>query len=123
MFDLGSNVRYLCNQRGFRMRSRVLREQPVHVREDDKKIRIHQVGDLSRKGVIVAETDLIHRHRVIFIDDGDHVQFEQRRERVPCIEKAFAIGQVFMGEQHLGNGSSGFLKTGFIGVNQPALSG
>ena len=58
------------------MASGVLGEQSVYVGEDQQKIGVHQMGDLSRERVIIPKTNFFHGDRVVFIDDRNHVQFQ-----------------------------------------------
>jgi hypothetical protein len=49
-----------------------------------------------RQIVVVAEPDLVHGDRVVFIDDRNHPEFEQGRQRVPGVHEPFPVRQILM---------------------------
>ncbi len=55
----------------------------------------------AREVVVVAHLDLVHRHRVVLVDDRQHPEVEQGEQRVAGVEVARAIADVLAGEQHL----------------------
>ena len=88
-------------RRGAGILARVGGVEAVLVGEDDQRIGLDQVGDQRPQGVVVAEFDLVGDDGVVFVDDGDDAEFEQRAQRGTRIEIAFAVGEVGMGQQHL----------------------
>ena len=51
----------------------------------------HEIGHQCRKIVILPELELLHRHRVILINDRHDAGLQQRRQRIARIEKALAV--------------------------------
>jgi len=91
------------DQLRIRVNPGILVIQPIDVRQVDQQVGIHQQRDHGRQGVVVPELDLLDHDRIVFVDDGNHLPIQQRVERVAGIEIAFAVGQVFTGEQNLGH--------------------
>ena len=70
--------------------------------EDDEQGSLQEVGDHRGEPVVVAELDLVDADRVVLVDDGHGVVFEQGRDRVPHVEVAGAAVEVLVREQELG---------------------
>ena len=47
-------------------------EQAVGTGQKDQQSRLHQLGNLCGKAVVVAEAKLLDGHRVVLVDDRDH---------------------------------------------------
>ncbi len=60
-----------------------------------------EVGHQCGEAVVVAETDLLVRHGVVLVDDGDHAELEQPAERLTGVEVLAAVDEVEGGEQDL----------------------
>ena len=69
--------------------------------QDNQDICIHEITDHRRQRIVVSEADFLDQHRVIFIDDGDHVVLQQGQQGVTSIEVACAGAQVLMGQKNL----------------------
>ena len=71
--------------------ARIAGVQPVHVGEEDQQVRVDEVGHERGEIVVVADLDLVHRHRVVLVHDRQHVEVEQGEQRVPRVEIAAAV--------------------------------
>ena len=89
------------HQPGILVGPRIAVEQTVHVAQDHQQVHLHQRGHQRGQLVVVAELHLVHRHRIVLVDDGNDVPVQQRLERVLGVEVALAVGQVLVGQQHL----------------------
>ena len=96
--------------------------QALLVGEDDQRVGFNQIGDERAQGVVVAKADFAGGHRVVFVDDRHHIQLEQGDQRRAGVQIAGAVGQVFVGEQHLGGFQAFGAKGGFIRLHQPHLA-
>ena len=82
--------------------ARIGGEEALLVGEDDERIGFEQIGDQRAQRVVVAELDLVGDDRVVLVDDRHDAELEQRHQRRAGVEIALAIGQVGVGQQHLG---------------------
>ena len=80
------------------------------------------MGHLRRERIIVADPNFIDGHRVVFIDDGNDLEFDEGGQRVPGVQESTPVGQIVMGEKNLRDLDAEPLKGFFIGPHQPALS-
>ena len=80
------------------------------------------MGHLGRQRIVVAYADFIHGDRIVFIDDGDHAEPDQRIQGVACIEKPPPIGEVVVGKQNLRHLDVEPLKRFFVCPYEPALA-
>ena len=78
--------------------------------------------DLGRKTVIVAVTDLIRGHGVIFVHDGHSALCQQSGQRGPTVEIAAPVGAVFERDQHLRRQNAVGRQRLAIGTGQPDLA-
>ena len=60
--------------------------------EDDHDIGFDKIRHQRAEGIVVAELDFVGDYGVIFIDDGNDVELEQRSQRRARVEIAFAFG-------------------------------
>ena len=91
------------------------------VSQNDQRIRLHQVRYQSTQGVVVTELDLVVDHRVVFVDDGHHAQLQQGEQGGTGIEIPLPIGQVSVGQQHLGAAQAIGTQFGFVHLGQAHL--
>jgi hypothetical protein len=60
--------------------ARVGRVQALLVGQDHQQVGFDQVGHQRAQGVVVAHLDLVGDHGVVFVDDRQHVVFEQGQQ-------------------------------------------
>ena len=89
--------------------------QSVHARQQHEQIGLGQNRDLRAEPIIVAEIQLLDRHRVVLVDDRHDATREQTRERVAHICVGAAAVEVGVGEEDLRDGQPVFLKV--LGVS------
>ena len=92
----------LIDQLRCRVLARVGAEQAGLVGQDDQGVCLDQIGHQRAQRVVVAELDFVVDDRVVLIDDGDHAQPDQGEQRGAGIEVALPVGQIRVGQQHLG---------------------
>ena len=82
-----------------------------------------QIRDERRQPVIIAEGGLQLRdaQRVVFVDDRDRAELEQRVQRVPDVQVLGPMLQIVGGEQDLGGMKAEFLEEMIIRLDQGAL--
>ena len=71
--------------------------------------------------IVVAEADLGHADRVVFVDDGQNVPFEKSQNRVAHIKIAGPIVEISSGQQNLGGVCVMLFQTLLIGPHQETL--
>ena len=95
--------------------------ETLDVAQHDEEVRLDERGGERREVVVVAELELFHGHRVILVHDRDDAEVEERPQRVSGVQVAAAVGQVRVGEEHLGDdplvGGEGTL----VGGHEPDL--
>ena len=111
----------LLNQLRRRVLAWVGAEQAGLVGQDDQSVCLDQIGHQRAQGVVVAELDFVVDDCVVLIDDGDHAQPDQSEQRGAGIEVAFPVGQIRMGEQHLGAAQTVFPQFGLVHLRQAHL--
>ena len=79
------------------------------------------MGNQGRKVVIVSEFDLIHRNRIVFIDNRNDPPFQKGDQSVTGIQVPLAIGQVFTGQEYLGHQKLMGVEGLFISIHQTPL--
>ncbi len=121
-FDFGGDPLHQGDQLRLRVFSRIAVEKSVDVREDDQEVGFDEVGDHGREVVIVPEADLLHHHRVVFIDDRDDAMLQQRHQRVARVEIPPAVGEVVAGEQDLRHLPAAPQRRIAVGPDETALS-
>ena len=72
--------------------------EPVDVGEEDQEIGVDEVGDEGGEIVVVANLNLVHRHRVVLVDNGQHPEVHEGEERIARVEIAPAIRDVLPGQ-------------------------
>ena len=104
------------------MAARVAREQAGLIGEDDQRIGLDQVGDQRAQRVVVAELDLVGGDGVVFVDDRDDAELEQRAQRRARIEIALPVGEVVVRQQHLRGVQAVCAEARFVGLHQAHLA-
>jgi hypothetical protein len=100
--------------------TRVAVVEAVYVGEQDQRARPGDVRDQRREPVVIAEPDLVGRHRVVLVDHGDHAELEQPVQGPLGVPVVAAPHQVVGGEQHLAGAQVvGGERGGVPGDEQP----
>ncbi len=111
----------LVDQLGIGIVARIGVEHPVAIGKDHQQVGLDQVGHQCRQGVVVAEADLVGDHRVVLVDHRDHAQLDQGPQGAAGVQVALAVGEVVMGQQHLGGLQAMQGEAGLPGLHQPHL--
>ena len=85
------------------MNSGVAVENAIDIAQDHQEIRLQQRRDERGQMVVVAEFYFLDRHRVVLVHHRNDGQLEQRLQGVLGVKIAAPIGQILMGQQHLGH--------------------
>ena len=93
----------------------------VHVGEQDERVGLGDVRDEGGEAVVVAEPDLLGRHRVVLVDDRQRPEREQPLHRLVGVAVVAAPGQVVGGQQHLADGDAVPGEGVGVGLHQPEL--
>ncbi len=100
--------------------------QPVDVGEQDEQLRLGQLGDDGREGVVfpdgVVYADLVGDHGVVFVDDGDGLELKQTQEGIAHVLPPPLVPHVGPGQQHLGHRMVVLGEQLVVDVHQFALS-
>src|SRR6185295_15790971 len=80
------------------------------------------MSDISSQSIVVSDADFIYCHSIVFINDGDHAEPDQRGEGMACIKKSPSIGEVVVSEQNLRHLDVEPLKRLFVCPHEPALA-
>ena len=96
------------------------------VRKEDQKIRVHQLYHDGGKTVVFSDggldTDLVGGYRVVFVDNGQRVPFQQTGDGVMYMAAAPGMVNVLSGQQDLGHRVAVLGKQLVVGVHQFALA-
>ena len=76
LFEHGIAGLRLVNQLGIGMPVGIAVIHALLIGENHQYVRLDEVGHKTRQGVIVAEADLLHGHRVVFIDHRHHPKIQ-----------------------------------------------
>ena len=74
--------------------------EPVDVGEDHHELRLDKACHERRERVVVAEANLLDRHRVVLVHDGHDPHLEQAGKRVARMEIRRTVGCVAPGQKH-----------------------
>lgn len=110
------------NQLRIRVVARISVEHAITISQDDQQIGLDQVGNQRRQCVVVAKTDLVGDHCVVFVDDRHHPKLDQRTQGATGIQVAFAVRQVVVGQQDLRGMPAMLGKTRLPRLHQPHLT-
>ena len=100
-FDSLVNLGNQWNVLGCRVRRRWLCIEAIDVRQQNQQIRINHRGNSRRQAIVVAVTNLVGRHRVIFVDDRNRFPFQQRYNGGPSIQIPAPSLRIADGDQNL----------------------
>src|SRR5574337_67250 len=78
--------RHLTNELRMRILPWISGVQPVQIGQHDQQIRSEQGRHQRRKPVVIPKPDLLHSHRVVFVDNRQNAEVQQRKERIARIE-------------------------------------
>ncbi len=76
-------------------------EQPLHIRQHDQQACADQARYKRRQTVIGAEGDLLNRHRVVLVHDGNHLTSQEGTERLLGVPAPGAVCEIGLGEEDL----------------------
>ena len=119
--DLRRDFPYFLDQPRLGILLGISRIQPVDIRKNDQCIRIHKSRHHGRKAVVVANLDLIHRHRVILIDDGNGSHLKKRQQSITGMNILMVPCGIFLREQELTHDLAVFRKEFLIHVHEHSL--
>ena len=107
-------------------------KESIHVRQKNEHIAIQSAHNQRGQPVIVAESgrsafpvqrfNLRRRHRVILIDDGQHLQVEQLLHSAAKLDVAPPIAEVFSRQKNLRNFDVPRGKHFLVRVHQQTLT-
>ena len=97
------------------VQARLVGEQHEHVGLD-------QVRDQRAQRVVVADADFIRGDGVVFVDDRDHGEFDQRAQRRPRVQVTPAVGTVLVRQQHLRRVQAVLHEGGFVRLHETHLA-
>ena len=103
------------------MEPRVAGEYTRDVRQEHKKIRVHQSCRDGREVVVVTDHDFGHAHCVVLVHDRDDSAIEQRREGVSDGDVAATIRETIVGEQELRDVATSVPEDCFPHAHEPGL--
>ena len=122
MLNLGRNLCDLGDQLRRCIRPWVCRIYPVDIREDNERIGIDKCRDNRREIVVVSDFDLIHRHGVVLIDDGNDLHIEQGEKGTARVDVLMMTRRILLCQEHLCHRSSILMKELLIDVEKVSLS-
>ena len=111
------------NQGRVRIAVGVGRIQAVDIGENYQQIGVDQVGYQCRQPVVVTKylPDFVHGNHIIFVQDRDYANIQERSKRVPDIQVGLPFRQVINGEQGLRHMNAINLEHLLVSMNQAAL--
>ena len=92
------------NVGGVGVAARVGGVEAVDVGQQDQLVGLHHFGDAGGEAVVVAEADFGGGDGVVFVDDRDAAQGQQRVQGLAGVQVAAAVLGVVQGQQQLGGG-------------------
>ena len=75
--------------------------EPRLIGKDNEYVRFYQIGNQCRQSVIVAKTDFLGGHRIVFVNDGNCTQAKQGAHRRARVQITRSVRQVVMRQQDL----------------------
>ncbi len=119
--QIARKMRHLRKQFRVLVRRRIFVVKPFHIRKQNQKIRIRNARDRRRQRVVVANLQLVGRHRVILIDDRNRARFQKRANHAACVHIAPGIQRIALRQQHLPHMAPVILKRTLVRIHQNAL--
>ena len=96
--------------------------EAVDVGEQHERVRADDVRHERGEAVVVAHPDLVGRHGVVLVHDGQHVEPEQALQRPLGVAVVGAADHVVGGEQHLADGLSVAGERARVGLGEQELA-
>ena len=119
--DRVDHIRHKADAAGAR-RARRSCIQAVHIREQHQRISPDEVCHQCRKPVVVAETDLVARQRIVLVDDRHHAEFQQTVQRALHVAVLDRADRVFGSDQNLADPNAETTERGLILRHQQPLA-
>ena len=114
-------MRHLVQKFRVLIRRRIFVVQSVHIREQNQKIRIHNARHRRRQRIVVADFQLIRRHRVILIDDRNRSRFQKRANHAASVHIARRAERIALRQEHLPHVAAVILKRTLVRIHQNPL--
>ena len=76
----------------------------------------------GRERIVVADTELSDRNRVVFVDDRDGIQLQQTLDGVLEILVPHGVGNIIRRQQNLRDGMAVFGEQLVVGIHELALA-
>ena len=101
------------------MRGRLV-VQTIDVGEQHQAVGLHHMRHQRSEPIVVAEADLVGGHCVVLVDDRQHAELQQPRERPLSVAVVGSANEVLSGEQNLADADvvAGELR-GVVGQQDP----
>jgi hypothetical protein len=112
----------VAQQRGCRVLARIAAKEPLLVGQQHQHVGLNQVGDERTERVVVPEPDFVGRDRVVFVDDRNHTETEQREQRRARVEITAPVREIFMRQENLRGVQVEARERGFISLHQSHLT-
>jgi hypothetical protein len=93
----------------------LVREQHQHVGRNAVR---NQRGD----AVVVAEPDFVVRDGVVLVDDGQHAEFEQTRQRLSSVKVLLTVSEVVGHQKNLARHDTVRCEDGVVTLHQATLA-
>ena len=97
-------------------------EDTIDIREQDQRLRIHHLRDESRQFIVIGKHQFGDAHRVVLIDDRQHIVFEHHLHTCLLVLVLFSRFKVFLHGQHLSDMDIKFPKEVVIESDEFDLS-
>lgn len=81
----------------------VLGVDVVNIGDQYQQVGFVNDGDVGRKFVVIVKNDFVNGYGVIFVDDGDVIEFQQFVQGILDVFLGGVIVKIVVGEQVLGN--------------------
>ena len=104
------------------MCGRVGRVQAINIGKDDDQISIHNARNQRGHIIIIANLELVQRHHVIFVNNGDNTLLQQGHKGVAAIGITMTVNGLSTRNQHLSHNLTIISKKLFVSMHQNALS-
>ena len=121
-FNLRCNLLHSVHQRCLGMCGRVSRVKTIYIGQNDDQISVHDACNKSRHIIIIANLQLVQRHHVIFVDNGDNTLLQQGHKGVAAIGITMTVNGLSTRNQHLSHNLTIISKKLFVSMHQNALS-
>ena len=110
-------------KRGRGVAARIAGVEAVDVGQQHQRVGRDHLGDARAEAIVVAEADLVGRHRVVLVDHRHGAQPEQRAHGLARVEIAAALLGIVERQQHLRHGDAVARQRLLVGVGELDLAG